>query len=127
MSEPAPGALDLIAGLKELETITGSETFNWKGHDVLCTARTLTETSNWEVAGLADGSTERLYVRKQTFLTADSTLVSADSTLWTADAGELVPVSGKTITFRGKLWRINSAREASTRSHYELDVISADK
>src|SRR3989442_511842 len=121
------GAVDIAAGLRELEILTGSETFNWRGAEVLCVARSLMSTTQWDVGGLVDNSTDRLYVRRGNFLTADSTLVTVDSELWTADSDMPVPVSGKTITFRGKLWRINSAREGATRAHLELDIGSPDK
>jgi hypothetical protein len=121
------GAIDLIAGLAELEDLTGSETFTWNGAEVLCVARTLVGTNAWEPGGLADNSTERLYVRKENFLTADSTLVTVDSELFTADSEMPHPVAGRKLTFRGSVWRINSAREAGTRSHYELDLSSANK
>jgi len=120
-------AIDLVAGLAELEELTGSETFTWKEAAVLCVARTLTATNAWEVGSLADNSTVRLYVRREVFLTVDSTLVTIDSELWTADNDMPHPVAGKTLVFRGKTWRINSAREAGTRSHYELDLSDSNK
>lgn len=121
------GAIDLVAGLAELEDLTGNETFTWKEAQVICVARSLLETNGWEVGNLADNSTLRLYVRKEQFLTADSTLVTVDSDLWTVDSDMPHPVAGRTLTFRGKSWRINSAREAGTRSHYELDLGSPQK
>jgi len=120
-------AIDLVAGLKELEDLTGLEVFLWKTAEVVCVARTLTASNAWEVGGLVDNSTERLYVRREVFLTVDSTLVTVDSELWTVDNDMPHPVAGKTLTFRGKVWRINSAREAGTRSHLEIDIGSADK
>src|SRR3989442_1821023 len=84
MSDPCTGALDLIAGLKELEAITGSETFVWNEAVVPCVAPTLTQTNAWEPGGLADNSTDRLYVRKQALLTADSTMVTVDTVLVSA-------------------------------------------
>lgn len=121
------GAIDLVHGLAELEDLTGSETFTWNGAPVLCVARSLLGTNAWEPGGLADNSTVRLYIRKEVFLTADSTLVTVDSELWTVDSDMPRPVAGRKLTFRGKEWRINSAREAGTRSHYELDLGSAHK
>lgn len=121
------GAIDLVAGLAELEDITGSETFTWKGAEVLCVARSLLGTNSWEVGGLADNSTVRLYVRKENFLTADATLVTIDSEIFSVDSDMPHPVAGRTLTFRGKPWRINSAREGGTRSHYELDLGTVHK
>lgn len=121
------GAIDLVFGLAELEDLTGSETFTWNNAAVRCVARSLIGTNGWEVGGLADNSTVRLYVRKEVFLTVDSSLVTIDSELWTIDSDMPHPVAGRKLNFRGKDWRINSAREAGTRSHYELDIGSAHK
>jgi hypothetical protein len=121
------GARALIRGLNKLERLTGSETFTWKQAQVLCVARTLNATNAWEMGGLADLSTLRLYVRKENFLTADSTLITVDSDLWTVDSDMPHPVAGRTLTFRGKVWRINSAREGATRAHYELDLMDSNR
>lgn len=121
------GAIDLVSGLEELEDLTGNETFTWNNAEVLCVARSLLGTNAWEVGGLADNSTERLYVWREQFLTADSSLVTVDTELFTADSDMPHPVAGRTLTFRGKAWRINAAREAGTRSHYELDLGTAHK
>ena len=121
------GAIDLVAGLAELEDLTGNETFTWNNAEVFCVARSLLGTNNWEIGGLGDNSTVRLYVRKENFLTADSTLVTIDSDLFTVDSDMPHPVAGRTLMFRGKSWRIITAREAGTRSHYELDIGSSHK
>jgi hypothetical protein len=121
------GAIDLVAGLAELEDMTGNETFTWNAAEVLCVARTSTGTNAWEAGGLSDNSSVRLYVRKENFLTADSTLITVDSELFTADSDMPHPVTGRKLIFRGSIWRINSAREAGTRSHYELDLGTAHK
>lgn len=124
----SPGAIELRRGLLELERLTGSETFTWKeAVEVLCVARTLIGTNAWEVGSLADNSTVRLYVRRDNFLTADSTLVTVDSDLRTADSDMPHPVAGRTLQFRGKTWRINSAREGACRAHYEIDLADDNK
>lgn len=119
--------MNIISGLRELQRITGDETFTWKNAEVPCVARTLNATNGWETGPLVDGSTLRLYVLKENFLTVDSTLVTVDSELFTADSDMPHPVAGRKLTFRGKEWRISAAREAGTRSHYELDLISPEK
>jgi len=105
-----------------MESITGSQTFTWKGASVICTPSTLRLGQVIQVGGHEEEITLTLFVRRAHFITADSTLITVDSELYTVDSDMPVPVAGRLLTFRGKLYRIIAAREPAPMSHYELDL-----
>ncbi len=108
--------------LKHIEGVIGSQTFTWKGVEVLCVPSGLRAGQSIEVGGFMREIQFTLIVRREHFITADSTLITVDSVLFTADSDMPHPVAGKKIVFRGKDYRILAAREAAPRSHYELDL-----
>ena len=122
MSSLSPTAPLFTHALKHLERLTGDQTFTWKGAEVLCVPSSLRAGQAIQVGGFEREITLTLIVRKEHFLTADSTLVTVDSELWTVDSDMPHPVAGKKLTFRGKTYRILSAKESAPRSHYELDL-----
>ena len=114
---------DFVAdGLQDLESDLGPETFTWKGVEVPCIPSSLKAGSIVVFGGHELAVTLTLVVRKSNFLTADSSLLTVDSDLVTVDQDMPHPVAGKTLVFRSKTYRILSAKEPSTRSHYELDL-----
>jgi hypothetical protein len=66
----------------------------------------------------------RLLVDRDQFLTADSTLVTVDSELYTADNETPTPVSGMEIEFRGGSYKIVTATESGTQSHFVLTCMN---
>jgi len=112
----------IAAGLSHMESVTGSQTFTWKGASVVCTPSTLRVGQVIAVGGHEEEIALTLFVRRAHFVTADSTLITVDSDLYTVDSDMPVPVAGRTLTFRGKLYRILSAREPAPQSHLELDL-----
>ena len=113
---------EIAAGLVEMESLTGSQTFTWKTVEVACTPSSLRVGQAIAVGGHEEEITLTLFVRRSHFITADSTLITIDSNLFTADSHMPHPVAGRTLTFRGQLYRILAAREPASRSHYELDL-----
>jgi len=116
----------LVRGMARLETLSGNQTFTWKSSEVPCVP------SDARVGiTLSQGGFERtvelsLIVRRNEFLSIDTTLITIDSDLWTADSDKPHPVAGRKLIFRGKTYRIVQARESAARSHYVLDLTDAN-
>lgn len=113
---------EIRAGLLEMQCLTGSQTFTWKSAEVPCTPSVLRTGQAIAVGGMEEQITLTLFVLREHFVTADSTLITIDSDLYTSDSSRPTPVAGRTLTFRGKLYRILAAREPASRSHYELEL-----
>lgn len=122
-----PMARELDSVLSELEIDTGSESFTWKNKEVLCVAIREDITVENDDGGYTLRTALKLFVRKSYFLTVDSTLITIDSELYTADDDMPHPVSGRTLIFRGRTYRIVTAAEATGRSHYILSLQDPDK
>lgn len=127
MSFLSPFAEFLNAGQIQMEADTGSQTFTWKGKEILCVPTGLESGLTIEVGPKGEEITLKLSVRRDQFLTIDSSLVTIDSDLFTTDNDTPTPVAGKTLIFRGKGYRIFSAREDGARSHYALMLMSPNK
>lgn len=111
--------------LERMEYDIGSgtpETFTWKGVEVACVPTSIRRGLTIEVGGNFFEIDCTLFVRRNNFITADSTLITVDSELYTADSDLPTPVSGRTIVFRGRTYKILTARESGPRSHYELAI-----
>lgn len=117
----------LTTGLEELEADCGGETFTWKTAEVPCVASML-ERGIAIVVGQRETTIDcALIVRKENFLSADSTLVTVDSTLFTSDNGMRHPVAGYKLTFRGRSMRVATVSEDATRLFYKLTIIDANR
>jgi hypothetical protein len=127
MSEINPLAPLFRNALQHVEFMLGNQTFTWKGAEVICCPSGLRAGQSVELGGFMREIQLTLIVRKDHFITADSTLVTVDSVLVTMDSDMPHPVAGKKLTFRGKSYRILAAKEAATRSHYELDLGDPNK
>ena len=123
MASLSPIASELIRGGKELERLSGNQTFTWKGKEVVCVPDTLNIGSTVIEGGFEREVTCTLYVRRSHFLTIDSTLVTIDSDLYTIDNDTPTPVAGRKLTFRGKVYRIARAGENGARSHFVLTLV----
>ncbi len=108
-----------------MERINGQQTFTWKGAEVYCTPSGLRYGTTLTLGGFEYAVQLTLFVRKDHFLTVDTTLVTVDSILYTTDNDMVVPVTGRKCTFRGKVYRIIGCRESGPRSHFELDLADA--
>lgn len=118
---------DDIAGvLEEFEDALafGGEvqTFTWKGAEIPCVPDQLNRGAVVVSGGheLTVGFTLR--VRRDNFQSADDTLTTVDSELVTMDSNVPHPVAGRTLTFRGKSYKILTATEDSSRAYYKLDL-----
>jgi len=109
-------------GLSRLESLTGAQTFLWRGKEILCTPTDLMRGVSIEIGGNPIEIVLTLFVRRTHFTTADSSLVTIDSDLYTADDDTPTPVAGKQLTFRGQPYLILTAKESSPQSHFELHL-----
>ena len=108
--------------LHHIEGQLGDQTFTWKGNEVTCVPSGLRAGQVIAVGGFQKEIQLSLIVRRDNFISMDSTLHTVDSILFTMDNDMPHPVAGKKTTFRGKEYRILSAKESAPRSHYELDL-----
>lgn len=99
-----------------------TQVFTWKSALIPCVPTTLGRGVQIDAFGNVIQIDLTLIVRCNEFLTADSTLVSVDSELYTVDNDRAVPITGYTLTFRGKLYRIISAKEDPLRSHFSISL-----
>lgn len=113
------------ADLERMEREIGSgtsETFTWKSQNVECIATSVRRGLIMEEGGNAYTIDLTLIVRREQFLDADASLSVLDSQLITTDSNLPEPVAGRTLSFRGRTYRIITARESGPRSHFELTL-----
>lgn len=109
-----------------VEEDTEAQTFEWKGAQVPCCPSNERRETLIDANGNPIETTLRLLVRRSHFKTADSSLITVDSDLVTMDNDTPTPVTGRTLVFRGRDWRVLSAREGSCQSFYVLDLADLD-
>lgn len=102
-----------------------AQTFTWKETEVDCIPTSLVGGIVIDSEGNAITADFRLFVRREKFLTADSTLITVDSDLYTTDSDLPTPVAGRTLIFRGRIYRIITAKVSGVLSHFELTIREA--
>ena len=113
---------EIARDLAEIERDKGSQTFTWNGAEVPCNPSTERRGEQYDVGGIIRLVDLTLIVRREHFLTADSTLQTIDGDLVTIDGDLPVPLAGAELTFRGRTRVILGATESSTLSHFALDL-----
>lgn len=108
-----------------VEADSDSQVFTWNGEEIPCSPTHESLETGIDTEGNPILTRLRLIVRRSAFLTADSTLVTVDSDLYTVDNDTPTPVSGRTLAFRGRTYRILRARESTTQSFFVLDLANA--
>lgn len=101
----------------------GSPTFTWKGSEIPCVPNTLGTTANVAVGGFDVAISFVLHVDTQEFFSADTSAVTIDGDVYTADDDRPTPVSGKLCGYRGKTYRINSAKLSPCASFIVLELM----
>lgn len=131
-------ASELAGAVDELIDAMDSPTFVWNGVLVPCVPNTFGRRTVLIGGGFEVEADARLFVRRNEFLTADSTLITVDSELFTADNDLPTPVAGKTLRFPGgsdsanpggRTYRIEMARmlfPADTSGNDILELILID-
>ena len=62
----------------------------------------------------------RLTVRRKAFLQSGAVPVVADGNVYLDTNDAQLPLTGRTVLFRGEEYRIMSVKESSTKSHFEI-------
>lgn len=96
----------LRQGLDVLGTALDSPVFVWNGSSVPCVPSTFRDGNRPAFGGFEDLSQLRLVVKLSDWVAMDSSLITMDSTLVTMDSGVARPVVGRTVTYRGTVYRI---------------------
>ena len=108
--------------LDRLGALLQDQTFTWRGAEIPCVPNGASVGTTVEVGGYQETVALVLYVKRDRFLTMDSTLVTMDSNLFTMDNDKPKPVSGRKLTFNGREYRILTAREDGSRAYYTLNL-----
>lgn len=108
-----------------VEADTDSQVFTWNGAEIPCCPSHESLETVIDIDGNPTVTNLRLIVRRSRFLTADSSLITVDSELFSVDNDTPTPVSGRTLNFRGRTYRILRARESTTQSFFVLDLANA--
>jgi hypothetical protein len=96
--------------------------FVWRGVEVQCVPTSESRGNTLEIGGFVELVTLSLYVDRSAFVASDPTLVVVDDEIFTAEASQVVPVAGKKLTFKGRSYRILTARESAVGSHILLNL-----
>ena len=99
-----------------------AQTFTWKGVEIPCIPAAQNRTTTPDLEGNALEIAFFIIVRRVQFMTADSALITVDSDLYTVDNETPVPVSGRTLIFRGEELRIISAKLSPCSSHFTITL-----
>lgn len=113
------GALAMLRG------DLGQPTFTWKNAEIPCVPNSLSVGSTLSIGGFDMTVTLALFVTRDNFLSVDSTLISVDSEAYTVDNDKPVPMSGKTVVFRGGTYRIVTTK--FTPDNEALTIYLGDK
>jgi hypothetical protein len=79
------------------------------------------------VGGFEIPVTLTLHVDTREFFTADTTAETIDGTLYTVDDDRPTPVSGKLCKYRGKDYRIATAKLSPCASFISLELVDRNK
>lgn len=113
----------MSAALTVLRDDLGSPTFTFNDVAVPCVPNTLAAGSIVAIGGYEMAVSLSLYVERSEFgnaLTSDSELVTVDSELYTVDSEGREPVSGRTLVYQTKTYRIVSARFDASQTYVVL-------
>lgn len=112
--------LDIESGLSDDDL--GESVFTIRNKELPCVPDSLMRGVVQESGGKSWIIQFSLAVRRSLFITGDSTVITGDSTAVTGDSSLRHPMSGMTITFRGKPYRIVNVDEDPTRARYKLHL-----
>lgn len=99
-----------------------AQTFTWKGVEIPCIPAAQNRSTTPDLEGNSLDIAFSIIVRRVQFLTADDTLTTVDGDLYTVDNQTPIPVSGRTLTFRGEELRIITAKLSPCSSHFTLTL-----
>lgn len=111
------GALELLSSEFDRAPV-----FTWRGVEVKCVPTSETRGTTLEIGGFVETVSLTLYVDRAAFIASDATLTVVGEEIFTTDITQAVPVAGKTLLFKGRTYRIITARESTVGSHIVLNL-----
>jgi hypothetical protein len=117
----------LQQGMSVLAKLIGEPTFLWKGAAVDCIPANVQDANSVVAGGFQDDVQFRLLVKIQDWLSADSALVLIDDTVQVLDDERPRPIIGRTLTYKGRLYRITGVRQDPSGGFYQINLASPRK
>lgn len=117
----------LQQGMSVLAKLIGEPTFLWKGAAVDCIPANVQDANSVVAGGLQDDVQFRLLVKIQDWLAADSSIVLIDDTVAVLDDERPKPIIGRTLTYKGRLYRIVGVRQDPSGGFYQINLASPRK
>lgn len=110
-------------GLSLLRGQLNSPTFTWKNAEIPCVPSTLGTSPQVALGGFDVQVSFMLHVDTQEFFSVDTSAISIDGDIYTADDDRPKPVAGKLCGYRGKTYRIQSAKLSPCGSFIVLTLM----
>lgn len=110
-----------------LAKLIGEPTFLWKGAAVDCMPANVQDANSVVAGGFQDDVQFRLLVKIQDWLSADSALVLIDDTVQVLDNERPKPIIGRTLTYKGRIYRITGVRQDPSGGFYQINLASPRK
>lgn len=117
----------LQQGMSVLAKLIGEPTFLWKGAAVDCIPANVQDANSVVAGGFQDDVQFRLLVKIQDWLSADSALVLIDDTVQVLDDERPRPIIGRTLTYKGRIYRITGVRQDPSGGFYQINLASPRK
>lgn len=117
----------LQQGMSVLAKLIGEPTFLWKGAAVDCIPANVQDANSVVAGGFQDDVQFRLLVKIQDWLAADSSIVLLDDTVAVLDDERPKPIIGRTLTYKGRLYRIVGVRQDPSGGFYQINLASPRK
>jgi hypothetical protein len=118
----------LQQGMSVLAKLIGEPTFLWKGAAVDCIPANVQDANSVVAGGFQDDVQMRLLVKIQDWLSADSAIVLVDDTVAVlGDDERPKPIIGRTLTYKGRLYRITQVRQDPSGGFYQINLASPRK
>lgn len=117
----------LQQGMSVLSKLIGDPTFLWNGAAVDCIPANVQDANSVVAGGFQDDVQFRLLVKIQDWLAADSSIVLIDDTVAVLDDERPKPIIGRTLTYKGRLYRITGVRQDPSGGFYQINLASPRK
>ena len=118
----------LQQGMSVLAKLIGEPTFIWKGSVVPCIPANVQDANSVMPGGFQDDVQFRLLVKVEDWMFADSTIILVDDTVMTLGEDEKPkPIIGRTLTYKGRLYRITGVRQDPSGGFYQINLASPRK
>ena len=117
----------LQQGMAVLAKLIGSPSFTWNGTAVECVPASLNDANSVIVGGMQDDVQLRLLVKAQDWLSADSSIVVIDDSLAVLQDDRPRPLIGKTLTYKGRLYRIILVKQDPSMAYFSIQLGSPRK